>query len=523
MALQKHFDINAIIEKSLCNIKTREHPELTSLAYASRYEVEEIPKFSLPEKPVDPRVAYQMITDEMEVDGRPQLNCASFLTTWMEPEAEKLIVENLYKNYADQDEYPMVQEISKRCVSMLSRLWGAEKGGEAIGTPTVGSSEGVFLGVLAMKRRWKNLRRSQGKDFSKPNLIYGHEVQVAIEKAANYLDIEARIVDVSAESNYVMDPKAIAEKVDENTIGVVCVLGSTYTGHLEDVEGISKVLDKINAERGLDVPIHVDAASGGFIVPFAFENVKWDFRVKRVVSINASGHKYGLVYPGCGWVIWKNSKMLSEDLIYELHYLGGTEKTYTINFSRPACFIVAQYYMFIRLGFEGYCKVISGCLDNARLLSRFLEKSTYYEVLSDVHRNEGGSKEDPCQASSVDAFTPALPVVAFRFSKTVRENYPNKSQFAISSLLRTRGWIVPNYSLPPKEDQIQILRVVVRESMPEDAVDRFLRDLMWCTELLLENGSGDQKFWNKVAGGMPETEYTIDIEPRKSKTYSRAC
>jgi glutamate decarboxylase len=222
-------------------------------------------------------------------------------------------------------------------------MWKA-KG--AIGTATVGSSEAVLLGGLAMKKRWQAKMKAQGKDTSRPNIVMGNNAQVALEKFARYFDVECRLIPVSAESHYCLDIAKAAEACDENTIGVYVILGSTYTGHFEDVEGMSKELDRIQQEKGWDIPIHVDAASGGFVAPFAFPKLKWSFEVPRVKSINTSGHKYGLAYPGIGWILWKSEDFLPKELVFTLTYLGAEEQTFTLNFSRPACFMVRSYDIF---------------------------------------------------------------------------------------------------------------------------------------------------------------------------------
>ncbi|KAJ2765221.1 glutamate decarboxylase gad1, partial [Coemansia nantahalensis] len=305
-----------------------------------------------PEAGMPARNAYQLVHDSLRFDGDPALNCATFLTSWMEPEAEKLIIENLGKNRVDIDEYQATERIHRRCIAHLHNLWRGPPGQDSTGTVVVGSSEGIMLGGLAMKWRWRARRKAAGKDASRPNIVFGANAQVALEKTARYFDIEARLVPVSTESRYVLDIHKAIEMVDENTVGMFLILGSTYTGHYEDVIGMSKLLDKLQAETGLDIPIHIDGASGAFVAPFAHPDLHWDFRVPRVVSISASGHKFGLTYPGIGWVVWRSAEYMPQDLTFELSYLGGVEKTFTLNFSHPACFLIAQYYQFLRYGRE---------------------------------------------------------------------------------------------------------------------------------------------------------------------------
>ncbi|KAG0182842.1 hypothetical protein DFQ29_001782 [Apophysomyces sp. BC1021] len=440
----------------------------------------------------------------------------------MEPEAEKLIAGNLNKNLADQDEYPAALRIQSRCVSMIGQLW---HGNAAVGTSTVGSSEAIMLGGLSMKKLWQTKRKSENKDISRPNIIMGNNAQVALEKFARYFDVEARIIPVSKETHYVLDIHKAVEACDENTIGVFVILGSTYTGHFEDVHGLSKLLDEYEKKTGHDIPIHVDAASGGFVAPFAFPALAWDFRLPRVRSINSSGHKFGLSYPGVGWVLWRSDNYLPKELIFELHYLGGTENTYTLNFSRPACFVIGQYYNFVRLGMEGYTRVINSTLENARFLANVLELSGKFDIVSDLHRPEGvfGWEEGSrIKEKSHVPFNPALPVVAFKLSDKYKKEYPYVKQYAVSTLIRTKGWIVPNYPLPPNAEDTDILRVVVRESMTRDMLELLVEDILQAMQqlstinepvLLASEGKS-----SLVCQASKESERVA-----KPATYSRSC
>ncbi|OAX77334.1 glutamate decarboxylase [Emergomyces africanus] len=413
----------------------------------------------------------------------------------MEREADELLSENINKNLADADEYPALMEMHAHCVSMIANMWHAQPGENATGSATTGSSEAIHLGGLAMKKRWQQRRKAEGKDTSKPNIIMGANAQVALLKFARYFDVEARLLDVSEESRFRLDPELVRKNLDENTIGVFVILGSTYTGHYEPVEEISDILDKFEAKTGIDVPIHVDAASGGFIAPFTYGQAggpKWDFLLPRVKSINVSGHKFGLVYAGIGWIIWRDRAYLPEDLVFELHYLGGTEETFTLNFSRPGMHVVGQYYNLIRLGFNGYREIMENCLANARLLSMALEKTGWFHCVSDIHRKKGNFKFEKVKGllkyeageTSAD-YNPGLPVVAFRFSDEFQKDYPHVKQDSVSLLLRAKQYIIPNYPLPPAEDKTEILRVVVRESMSADLIDRLIADIVAITEKLM--------------------------------------
>jgi len=391
-----------------------------------------------------------------------------------------------------------MMQMHARCVSIISHLWGVQKGEKAIGSATTGSSEAIHLGGLAMKRRWQEKRKANGKDASNPNIIMGANAQVALEKFARYFEVEARILPVSQDSSYRLDPELVKKNIDENTIGVFVILGSTYTGHYEPVEEISNILDAYEKESGNDIPIHVDAASGGFIAPFtnAKAGQKWDFALPRVKSINTSGHKFGLVYAGVGWIIWRDESYLPKHLIFELHYLGGTEESYTLNFSRPGAQIIAQYYNLIHLGFSGYRQIMENTLINARLLSRALESTGWYRCVSDVHRKKGDFKFEKGKKHYVEGGTSAdynagLPVVAFTFSDDFKKDYPHVKQESVSKLLRAKQYIIPNYPLPPNEEKTEILRVVVRESLSLDMIHRLIFDICDVTEMLMKSDEFD--------------------------------
>ncbi|KAK0718855.1 pyridoxal phosphate-dependent transferase [Apiosordaria backusii] len=458
---------------------------------------------------------YSMITDELDLDGRPNLNLASFVNTYLDPNARSLLTSNLAKNLADNDEYPALLSFSTRCVSILANLWNASPSQTAVGSPTVGSSEAIHLAGLSLKRRWQARMKSQGKNIHDPgpNIIMGSNAQVALLKFARYFEVEARVLPVSEKSNFCLDPEAVRENVDENTIGVFVILGSTYTGHYEPVERVCEVLDEVEREKGWGVDVHVDAASGGFVAPFAYAGAgqKWNFELPRVKSINVSGHKYGLVTPGIGWIVWRDEKYLPEELIFELHYLGGTEKSYTLNFSRPGAQVVVQYYNLIHLGFGGYREIMENCLANARVLSRALEQTGWYKCVSDIHRPvnnnnnnnisnvagkiksavEGAINEGQEEKETSAGYTPGLPVVSFRFADEFKREFPHIKQEDVSLLLRARQWIIPNYALPPSENHTEILRVVIRESMSFDLLDRLVTDIIQVTEQLIDHDEVD--------------------------------
>ncbi|MCV7288487.1 glutamate decarboxylase [Mycolicibacterium wolinskyi] len=427
-----------------------------SPAYTGRLAMAPVPSLRLPDEAMDPAAAYRFIHDELMLDGSSRLNLATFVTTWMDPEAEKLMAETFDKNMIDKDEYPATAAIEARCVSMVADLFHAEDlrdddPASAVGVSTIGSSEAVMLAGLAMKWRWRAKVGGEKGDAWKgrtPNLVMGANVQVVWEKFCRYFDVEPRYLPM-AEGRYVITPEQVLEAVDEDTIGVVAILGTTYTGELEPIAEICAVLDKLAEDGGHDVPVHVDAASGGFVVPFIHPDLEWDFRLPRVVSINVSGHKYGLTYPGIGFVVWRNKEHLPEDLVFRVNYLGGDMPTFTLNFSRPGNQVVGQYYNFLRLGRAGYTQVMQCLSQTARWLGDELRDSEHFELITD------GS---------------AIPVVSFRL-----KGNPGYTEFDVSQALRAYGWQVPAYTMPEGATDVVVLRVVVREGFSADLA-RALKD-----------------------------------------------
>ena len=428
-------------------------------AYTGRLSTDPIPSLRLPDEAMEPAAAYRFIHDELMLDGSSRLNLATFVTTWMDPEAEKLMAETFDKNMIDKDEYPATAAIESRCVSMVADLFHAENlrdddAASAVGVSTVGSSEAVMLGGLALKWRWKQRIGATDKDAWKtrtPNLVMGSNVQVVWEKFCRYFEVEPRYLPM-ADDRYVITPEQVLAAVDEDTIGVVGILGTTYTGELEPIAEICAALDKLEKDKGLDIPVHVDAASGGFVVPFLHPDVVWDFRLPRVVSINVSGHKYGLTYPGIGFVVWRNADQLPEELVFRVNYLGGNMPTFTLNFSRPGNQVVGQYYNFLRLGRAGYTQVMQTLSGTARWLSDQLRESKHFEVVAD------GS---------------AIPVVAF---KLAGDDF-GYTEFDVSAGLRTYGWQVPAYTMPEGAEDVAVLRVVVREGFSADLARSLAQDL----------------------------------------------
>jgi len=422
---------------------------------------EEIPRFRISDSGLAPPSAYQVIHDELLLDGVARLNLATFVTTWMEPEAERLMAECASKNMIDKDEYPQTAEIEKRCCAIIADLWHSDECENPTGCSTTGSSEACMLGGLALKWRWRQRREAAGLPTGKPNLVTGSNVQVCWEKFCRYWDVEHRQVPVGPEVTHLTAETAVAH-CDENTIGVVAILGSTYDGAYEPVAEIAKALDDLAAKGGPDVPMHVDAASGGFVAPFCDEGLEWDFRIPRVQSINASGHKYGLVYPGVGWIIWRDHEALPKDLVFDVEYLGGHMPTFALNFSRPGAQVVAQYYMFLRLGRDGYRRVQEGCCETATWLAEQIGGMEQFELVT----KEIG-----------------IPVLAFKMSS--ERGY---TVYDVSEALRTRGWLVPAYPMPPGLEHISVLRIVVRNGLSRDLAGILMNDLRGTVERLEKKG-----------------------------------
>jgi glutamate decarboxylase len=431
-------------------------PEKTLITptYASRALTSAVPKYEIPEGEMPLAVAYNLIRDELALDGNSRLNLATFVSTWMEPEAKQLMAETFDKNMIDKDEYPQTAEIELRCVNMIARLWNAPKGAAATGCSTIGSSEAAMLGGMALKWQWRYRRQKEGKPTDKPNLVMGINVQVCWEKFCRYWEVEPRFVPMEGNRFHLEATEAI-KLIDENTIGVIAIMGSTFDGSYEPVQEINDVLEKLNRETGWQVPLHVDGASGGFIAPFLDPDLVWDFRLKWVKSINAPGHKYGLVYPGVGWIIWRDRQELPEELIFHCNYLGSDLPNFALNFSRPGNQVVAQYYNFLLLGKEGYRQIHQACRDTALYLSGEIAKMGPFELITD------GS---------------TIPVFAWKLKETISDQ-TNYILFDLADKLRERGWLVPAYTMPKNRQDLTVHRVVIKEGFSRDMADLLLRDI----------------------------------------------
>ncbi len=412
----------------------------------------ELPKYHMPNYESDPEIIKELIKEELFLDGNARQNLATFCQTYHEKQVHEIMDLSISKNMIDKDEYPQTAEIEARCVQILSNLWNSKE--NAVGTSTVGSSEASMLGGMAMLYRWKDKRKAENKDYSKPNIVCG-PVQVCWHKFARYWDVELREIPMEKERLY-MDAESMLEYVDENTIGVVTTMGLTFTGKYEPVKELSDALDELEKDKGIDLDLHVDAASGGFLAPFCAPDLEWDFRLPRVKSISASGHKYGLAPLGSGWVLWRDEKDLPENLIFHVNYLGGNMAVFQLNFSRPAGQVISQYYLFLRLGMEGYKKIHHNSYETARYLGRELENRGIFDILYSGDAEEG------------------IPCVTWQLKKDADVSF-NLYDFA--DKLRSRGWQVPAYSLPSNVEDMVVQRILVRRGFSLDMAELLVKDI----------------------------------------------
>jgi glutamate decarboxylase len=419
------------------------------------------PDHAIPEDAMEPIPAMRLVDQELAVEGIPERNLATFVTTWMEPEAREVIDSNLHRNFIDHAEYPQTFEIQQRCIRMLAELFNAP--GETTGTSTQGSSEAIMLGALSLKWKWRQRREAAGKATDKPNLVFGGDVHVVWEKFCRYFDVEPRIVPLQA-GKYTIGPEDIEPHVDENTIGVAAVVGTTFTGHADDVVGINDFLVELKDKEGVDVPLHIDGASGGFVWPFLYPHSEWDFRLEQVRSINVSGHKFGLVYPGIGWLIFREKSDLAEDLVFYENYLGKRDATFTLNFSTGSSMVIAQYYTFVRFGKAGYRRIIEMMQENADSLASDIEGIDKFQII--------GKDEE------------TLPMVAFNLA----EEHPYDEFDIAFQLAAERGWMLPAYTMPPNAHDVKMMRALVKLNLSRSLVDTLHEDISGAIATLEKKG-----------------------------------
>ena len=453
---------------------TTSDPNADAALFGNRFVTKEVPSRELPATGMSPVDAMRLVAEDLALEGDPARNLATFVTTWMEPEAQRIIAANLHRNFIDHAEYPRTAEIEQRCIRMLANLYHAP--GETTGARTQGSSEAIMLGALSLKWNWRKRREAAGEPTTSPNLVFGGDVHVVWEKFCRYFDVEPRIVPL-APGKYTIGPEDVRPHVDENTIGVAAVLGTTFTGHKDDIVGINALLLQLKDEQGLDVPMHVDGASGGFVWPFLYPDSPWDFRLEQVRSINVSGHKFGLVYPGIGWLIFRETSDLAPDLVFEENYLGKTDATFTLNFSTGSAMVLAQYYNLVRYGRAGYTYIMRNMQANAKTLAEKLQSMGRFELI--------GRDEEQ------------LPLVAFRLAADERYD-----EFDIAwQLSAERGWMVPAYTLPPDAQDITIMRALAKETLSREHVDTLARDIEEACSTLTRKGGAHASERQKMVTG----------------------
>ena len=409
-----------------------------------------IPKHSMPAE-----TAYQMVKDETFPQTQPRLNLATFVTTYMDDYGTRLMNEAVGINYIDETEYPRVAVMCGRCINMVANMWNTPENSEwKTGAVGIGSSEACMLGGVAAWLRWRERRKAAGKPYDKPNLVMSSAYQVVWEKFCQLWQIEMRTVPITHE-HPTLDIKQAIKMCDENTICVVPIAGVTWTGMNDDIEGLNEALDSYNAWTGYDIPIHVDAASGGFILPFINPHKRWDFRLKWVYSISTSGHKYGLVYPGLGWVVWKDKKYLPKEMSFSVNYLGANISQVGLNFSRPAAQILGQYYNFLHLGFEGYKEIQTNAMDVAEYCHKIIGSMPCFETYSKTLEN---------------------PLFIWYMKPEYAEK-ANWTLFDLQDKLMQSGWMVPAYTMPKNIEDMVVMRIVVRQGMSRDMADMLIQDI----------------------------------------------
>jgi glutamate decarboxylase len=424
----------------------------TVFTYGSDLSTRSLPRRTFPNASVSPAVACDLVGDELILDGNSRQNLATFCTTWVSPQVRDLMSASIDKNMIDKDEYPQTAEIESRCVHMLADLWHSPEAAATMGCSTTGSSEAAMLGGLALKWSWRKRYAAAGKSVERPNLVCG-PVQVCWHKFARYFDVELRQVPIRSGGTG-MAPEDVVAHCDAQTIGVVATLGVTFTCAYEPVKEIAVALDSLASKTGLDVPLHVDAASGGFVAPFVQPELEWDFRLERVKSINSSGHKFGLAPLGVGWIIWRDATDLPEELIFRVDYLGGDMPTFALNFSRPAGEIIGQYYNFIRYGREGYRRIQQTCLDTAQFLAGEVARMGPFELLYDGRG--------------------ALPALAYTLKDPVDSGF---SLYDLSDRVRMRGWQIASYPLPANRQNTVAQRILIRHGVSRDMAVLLAEDI----------------------------------------------
>ena len=423
--------------------------------FGSEQMREPAPSEYIPQHKTPGEIAYQIVKDETFPQTQPRLNLATFVTTYMDDYGTRLMNESVAINYIDETEYPRVAVMCGRCINMIANMWHSpEKAEWKTGAVGIGSSEACMLAGVAAWLRWRERRKAAGKPYDRPNLVMSSAYQVVWEKFCQLWQIEMRTVPLTRE-NPTLDIEQALRMCDENTICIVPIAGVTWTGMNDDIEALNDALTEYNFITGFDIPIHVDAASGGFILPFLDPHKNWDFRLKWVLSISTSGHKYGLVYPGLGWVVWKDKQYLPKEMSFSVNYLGANISQVGLNFSRPAAQILAQYYNFIHLGMEGYKEIHSNSMDIAQYCHDQIGKIPCFE-------NYAKKLDNP---------------LFIWYLKPEYDSKANWTLFDLQDKLMQSGWMVPAYTMPKDIEDMVVMRIVVRQGMSRDMADMLLADI----------------------------------------------
>lgn len=437
------------------------------------------PTDTLYTKKISAAEAYEIVNSESYFDSNPQLNLATFVTTWMEPASIMLMKKNLDINYIDKLIYPQTIELEKRCVTMLSNLYNANKNDNPTGTSTIGSTEAALLAGLNYKFRWK--KWAEGRSLEKPEIIMGTNTQLCWDKFARYFEVTP--VKVPIGSDLKINVNEVAKKLSARTICVVGILGNTFSGEFDNIKALNDVVDNYNRNHEWQIPIHVDAASGGFIAPFysKYKDLPWDFRLKWVRSINISGHKYGMVYAGIGWAIWRNRDEIDDDLVFQVNYLGGVQDDFSLNFSKNGSNVIAQYYNLTRLGKEGYREIIHYLFDiQHHLLKQFYNLKLYDTKIFKIVNNY-----------------PGIPMVVLTLTEPAKELGVDLVKLALK--MKEYGWSIPAYPLPnPYENEI-VIRMVLRVGFNYGMAKKLYEDMVNSLKALRNCKNSDSKNINPIS------------------------
>eukprot|EP00511_Aplanochytrium_stocchinoi_P009187 CAMPEP_0204863496 /NCGR_PEP_ID=MMETSP1348-20121228/3354_1 /ASSEMBLY_ACC=CAM_ASM_000700 /TAXON_ID=215587 /ORGANISM="Aplanochytrium stocchinoi, Strain GSBS06" /LENGTH=570 /DNA_ID=CAMNT_0052013835 /DNA_START=95 /DNA_END=1807 /DNA_ORIENTATION=+ len=476
--------------------------------YASRVCDESLQDDRLVEVGFPARYCLREVEDMHSLDFSQNLNTSSYVNVVAEPEEEEVALMGLKVNLADQTVYPASFRMHNKCVNIVANLWNCPKpkdfdnnGGTYAGAGTVGSTEACLLSGLALKFRWRKwyarkYNKSEEEVLSiRPNLVISTLYQAAWEKLFKYFDIIPKFVRPSYKEMKI-DPEKVGALIDEHTMGVVCIMGNHYSGHYDRVDLVDAIVEKVNKEKGLEVGIHVDAASGGFVAPFQEYLPPWDFRLKNVMSISASGHKFGEAVCGTGWLVWRQKERLAEHVAISVSYLGGHADSYTLNFSRPAAGLYSQMYKFFRLGREGYTQIT----ENMMAVAKYIR--------DEIKGMKGEDGVTPLFEILDDGDKGCLPVVAAMLNPDLHLPFDDVDlQYAL-----VQGhWYVSGYAMafehPTQKTQLALFhdqvssktmfRIVVKSNLTIRLAEHLVETFHGAIKYLFEHGEGYSHFPHK--------------------------